>query len=121
MKNSGLIASKSLKLNRTQGPFNSWSGVQPVIANMLESLLFRPSLLSEKVHQVRYGKFTALKLKLHMKSTINILIFVFYWIQNHILEKTLFLLPKQLKYIKFALFYYKKLPAFYEKLHEATL
>ena len=34
----GLIAS-SLKLNPTQGPFNSWSGVQPVIANMLESLL----------------------------------------------------------------------------------
>ena len=48
----------------------SWTGVQPaVIANMRESLLFRPSWLPEKVHQVRYGKFTALKLKLHMKST----------------------------------------------------
>ena len=69
MKNSGLIASKYLKLNPTQGLFNSWTGVQPVIANMRESLLFWPSWLPEKVHQVRYGKFTALKLKLHMKST----------------------------------------------------
>ena len=69
MKNSGLIASKYLKLNLTQGPFNNWSGVQPVTANMLESLLFRPSLLPEKVHQVRYGKFTELRLKLHMKLT----------------------------------------------------
>ena len=68
MKNSGLTASKSLKLNPTQGPFNSWNGDQPVIANMLESVLFGPSLLPEKVHQVRYGRFTALKLKLHMKS-----------------------------------------------------
>ena len=65
MKNSGLIASKSHKLNPTQGPFNSWSGVQPVIANMIESLLFQPSLLPEKVHD----KFTAIKLKLHMMST----------------------------------------------------
>ena len=70
MKNS---ASKSLKLDPTQGLFNSWIGDQPVIANMLESLLFRPSLLPEKVHQVRYGKFTALKLKLHMKKTTCIL------------------------------------------------
>ena len=59
MKNS---ASKSLKLDPTQGLFNSWSGDQPVIANMLESLLFRPSLLPEKVHQVRYGKFKPFRL-----------------------------------------------------------
>ena len=69
MKNSGLMASKSLKLNPTQRPFNSWSGDQLVIANILELVLFGPSLLPEKVHKVRYGKFTALKLKLHMKST----------------------------------------------------
>ena len=55
MKNFGLTASKSLKLNPTQGPFISWSGDHPVIANMLESVLFGPSLLPKKVHQVRYG------------------------------------------------------------------
>ena len=38
------------------------SGVLPVIANMLESLLFRPSSLPEKVHQVRYGKFKPFRL-----------------------------------------------------------
>ena len=47
MKNFGLTASKSLKLNPTQGPFISWSGDHPVIANMLESVLFGPSLLPE--------------------------------------------------------------------------
>ena len=66
MKNS---ASKSLKLDPTQGLFNSWSGDQLVMANILELELFGPSLLPEKVHQVRYGRISALKLKLHTKST----------------------------------------------------
>ena len=38
-------------------------------AKMLESVFFGPSLLPKKAHQVRYGRITALNLKLHMKST----------------------------------------------------
>ena len=49
MKNSGLTASKSLELNPTQGSFNTWCDDQSVIAQMLESVLFGPTLLTEKV------------------------------------------------------------------------
>ena len=116
MKNSGLTASKSLKLNSTQPKERSIVGVVinrwlPICLNLfsLDHLYYPKRCIRSDMAGLLPSNWSYT-----WSQRINFSILLDS--RSH-LAKTLFILHNYLKYIKCVL-NYRKLPAFYEKLHK---